>query len=100
MNHTHHDSSCYDAHGEATHAIDVPEQAERLGSVLLWFDDDDVEGGWIASINAPGQYEYDLDERFDSPGKALDGVIKWAKDRGLHVEDTHSYPLIRPGSPR
>lgn len=78
---------------------DVQYFVEKLGGVSIWRFLDDQ---WIVSVDLDdAEYEVDLDEKFQTPGQALDAAIKWSKSRGLDLAwMSRRFDLVRHSSTR
>ncbi len=58
------------------------------------------DGAHIASVYTEAHGWLDLADEYGTPGQALDGLLKWAKDRGLSIRlDFVTFPITRPASP-
>lgn len=81
----------------------------RLTAVVNWVDglpadpDDGlgpVRGGWFADINLPGGKSAEIPassdypaDGWETPGDAVNGLVKWANDRNLTIGEMFTVVL-------
>lgn len=77
----------------------VIKPAEKRASVMLFHEETDGPNCWVVAIRSViGEREWDLDERFLTPGAALDAGCKWAIQHGLvPTVSGLTFDLIKPG---
>jgi hypothetical protein len=81
----------------ATHASPEPEPLVEKAGTACWWNDPDEPDVFVVSvrIGTGPMSELDLDETFTTEGQALDGLLKWAKDRNLRVVTPARLELTR-----